>query len=204
MGMANSEQNTKDGLGQGGEGGGRQRNTDWATVHSCAGCALHKGLPISEIRDLCLNDTFPADSGNASCCPHMGGSQYFPHRQSVLGEGCLFQIGTEALMNPWWPCTETKEEKALSLSPVHAPTHTDTQPSRDQEMDERKTRNRTGAGRGRWGHRTASPGKEGCTGGGGGKRMWGGGSMTQEEVRYTEEEERFSATEGPRWDGRME
>ena len=116
----------------------------------------------------------------------------------------MFQIGTEALMNPWWPCTETKEEKALSLSPVHAPTHTDTQPSRDQEMDERKTRNRTGAGRGRWGHRTASPGKEGCTGGGGGKRMWGGGSMTQEEVRYTEEEERFSATEGPRWDGRME
>lgn len=66
-------------------------------------------------------------------------------------------------MNPWWPCTETKEEKALSRSLVHAPTHTDTQPSRDQEMDKRKTRNRTGAGRGRWGHRTASPGKEGCT-----------------------------------------
>ena len=97
------------------------RETDWATVQSCT---LHKGLPISEIMDLRLNDTFPADSGKVSCCPHMGGFQYFPHRQSVLWKGGLFQIGTKVLMNPWWPCTETKKERALALSLAHAHTHT--------------------------------------------------------------------------------
>lgn len=146
--MANSEQKTKMGWGRVVREA-VDRETDWATVQSCT---LHKGLPISEIMDLRLNDTFPADSGKVSCCPHMGGFQYFPHRQSVLWKGGLFQIGTKVLMNPWWPCTETKKERALALSLAHAHTHTDTQPSRDQEMDKSTGRKGTGAGRGWWGH----------------------------------------------------
>lgn len=98
------------------------RETHWATVHSGA---LHKRLPISEITDSCLKDTFPADSGKVSGGPHMGGFQYFPHRHSVLWRGRLFQIGTKALMNPWWPCAETKKERALS-SLLHTLTHTPT------------------------------------------------------------------------------
>lgn len=162
------------------------RETHWATVHSSA---LRKRLPISEITDSCLKDTFPADSGKVSGGPHMGGFQYFPHRHSVLWRGRLFQIGTKALMNPWWPCTETKKERALS-SLLHTLTHTHRhsakQSLRDGQQDKEK---RDRCREGWWG-------KEGCPGGGGGVRMWGGGYATQEEVRCTEGEEGFSDIAG--------
>lgn len=52
-GMANPEQNTREGLGWGREEVvDRETHTDWATVHSCPGCALHKGLTVLEIMDL--------------------------------------------------------------------------------------------------------------------------------------------------------
>lgn len=65
-------------------------------------------------------------------------------------------------MNPWWPCTETKKERALSsLLHTRSHTHRHSAKQRLREMDNRTSRKGTGAGR-------AGGGKEGCPGGGGG------------------------------------
>ena len=144
-GMANSEPNTRDGLRQGGEGDGRQRNT--YTLGHCAQlfrlCTAQRAPHLRNHGFVYLNDNFPADGGKASCSPHIGGFQLFSHRQSVLCKGCSFQICTKVPYGPVAALHRDQEGKGtLSLSLAHAHTHTHTQPRRDQEKDKRKLEKR--------------------------------------------------------------
>lgn len=126
-GMADSEPSTRDGLRQGGEGDGRQRNT-YTLGHCAQLCRLCTAQRAPHLRNhglVYLNDNFPADSGKVSCSPHTGGFQLFSHKV-FCAKDVHFKCAQRCLTDPWQPCTETRKGRALSPSLLHTLTHTPT------------------------------------------------------------------------------
>lgn len=146
-GMANPEQNTREGLGQGREGGGRQRNTP--RLGCCAQlCRLCTAQRVHRLRNhgfVYLNN-FPADNKEVSCFCQMGGLQHFSNRENVLWKGCPLQICTKVPYGPLVALHRDQEWRgghALSLSRTHARRQAET-----KRRYRRKARGRTGARRG--------------------------------------------------------
>lgn len=134
--------------GDGGREAGREvvdteTHTGWVAVHSCAGCALHKGLTVLEIMDLCIQMT-TSELVTESFLVLTMWVDYnnFPTDNVFCGKGVLFKFAQRCLMiDSRWPCTEPRKRRGcLSLS--HACVRTHTQPSRDREKGQTESERR--------------------------------------------------------------